>query len=248
MEVKDFEARLSRMEKVLTRVAEGDFDQRIDVGGGEEDAITNLELGINFMILDLRTMIEANQENERRLRDQARDLEEKLERIQRQEDAIRELSTPAIEVWDDVLALPIIGTLDSKRSAEIMDSLLGTITRMQTRNVVVDLTGVELVDTSTADHLIRIVRAAGLLGARCVLSGLRPEVARVMVELDADLGGAVTVRNLKEGLRHCIKRKPAAGGLAPTRILDGRNARRHGGKPLRAAMAESGRVGGLTLR
>lgn len=209
MQWSDDNSRLERMERVLTRVAEGDFEQRLEVSS-EDDPLTNLEIGINFMILDLRTMMKANEENERRLREQARDLEEKLERIQKQEEAIRELSTPAIEIWDDVLALPIIGTLDSKRSAEIMDSLLGAIARTQAGNVVIDMTGVEIVDTHTADHLIKIVRAAGLLGARCVLSGLRPEVVQVLVQLDADLGGAVTLRSLKDGLRYCIDAQRAA--------------------------------------
>lgn len=203
MAIKDLETRLERMERVLTRVADGNFDQRIELVG-EHDELSNLEMGINFMVLDLRAMMEANRESERKLREQAGELEAKLARIQEQEQAIRELSTPVIEVWDDVLVLPIIGVLDSKRSMELMDSLLETISRTQSKNVIIDLTGVEVVDTRTADHLLKVTQAAELLGARCVLTGLSPAVAQTLAEIGAELGGVATLRNLKEGLRHCL--------------------------------------------
>lgn len=221
MEIKDLESRIERMERVLTQVAEGDFEQRIDVGGNQ-DELSNLEMGINFMVLDLRATMEANRDNEKKLREQAEELEAKLERIQQQEQAIRDLSTPVIEVWDDVLALPIIGVLDSKRSMELMDNLLETIARTQCKNVIVDLTGVEVVDTRTADHLLKVVRAAELLGARCVLTGLSPAVAQTLAEIGADLGGVTTLRNLKEGLRHCLTQaKRARKVAAPLQGPDG---------------------------
>lgn len=211
MTIENLESRLERMERVLTRVADGDFEQRIDLEGAQ-DELSDLEMGINFMILDLRATMEANRENERKLREQAEELEAKLARIQEQEAAIRELSTPVIEVWDDVLALPIIGVLDSKRSMELMDNLLETIAKTQSQNVIIDLTGVEVVDTRTADHLLKVVQAAELLGARCVLTGLSPAVAQTLAEIGADLGGVATLRNLKEGLRHCL----LARGRRPT--------------------------------
>jgi rsbT co-antagonist protein RsbR len=135
----------------------------------------------------------------------ARELEEKLVTIERQAQAIRELSTPVMEIWDDVLVLPIVGVVDTRRSMEIMNTLLERIVAMQSRCVIIDITGVEVVDTKTADYLLRVSRAASLLGSRCVLTGLSPAVAQTLVEIGADLTEVRTLRNLKEGLRDCLK-------------------------------------------
>lgn len=134
-----------------------------------------------------------------------RELEEKLATIERQAAAIRELSTPVMEIWDDVLVLPIVGVVDSKRSAEIMTNLLDRLVATRSRCVILDVTGVDAVDTSTADTLLRVVRAASLLGARSVLTGLRPAVARMLVEIGAELGELRTFRSLKEGLKDCLR-------------------------------------------
>lgn len=213
--IEDLEARLKRAEAVLTRVADGDFDQSIDIGR-TEDALSSLEMGINFLILDLRAMVDSSALQEQRLRKQAEDLERKLHKIEEQEAAIRELSTPVIEVWDDVLVLPIVGILDTKRSVDLMNSLLETIVRTQSKNVIIDITGVEVVDTKTADYLLKVVRAARLLGARGVLTGLGPAVAQTLVDIGADLTEVTTLRNLKEGLKHCLMAQRAAEAIAPT--------------------------------
>jgi rsbT co-antagonist protein RsbR len=214
MEIEDFAARLARMERVLERVANGDFDQRMELDGAM-DELSGLEMGINFMILDLRAMAEANREQERKLRAQAEDLEAKLARIEAQEEAIRELTIPVIEVWDDVLVLPIVGFLDSRRSQELMENMLASVSGAQAKSLIIDLTGVELVDTGTAGHLLKMVHAARLLGAECVLTGLHPAVARTLTELGADLGQVATLRNLKAGLRHCLAKDRAASAHAP---------------------------------
>jgi rsbT co-antagonist protein RsbR len=203
MQIDSMEARLSRAEEVLTRVADGDLEQSIDIGSAQ-DAFSALEIGINFMILDIRATMEANKAQERRLRRQAEELAAKLLKIEEQEAAIRELSTPVIEVWDDVLALPIVGILDTKRSMDLMNNLLESIVRTQSKNIIIDITGVEVVDTKTADYLLKVVRAARLLGARCVLTGLGPAVAQTLVDIGADLTEVTTLRNLKEGLKHCL--------------------------------------------
>jgi rsbT co-antagonist protein RsbR len=203
MTTDDMGARLERAQQVLTRVADGDLDQRIDIGS-VEDPLSSLEMGINFMILDLRATMEANRSQAERLERQAEELEAKLAKIQEQEAAIRELSTPVIEVWDDILVLPVVGAVDAKRSDELMNNLLAAIVQTQCKQVIVDITGVEVVDTGTADTLLRVVKAAGLLGARCVLTGLGPRVAQTLVEIGADLAEVVTLKNLKEGLKHCM--------------------------------------------
>lgn len=135
----------------------------------------------------------------------SRELEEKLSLIQEQAMAIRELSTPIMEIWDSVLVLPIVGVLDTKRSLDIRNSLLKRIVETQAKCVIVDITGVEVVDTRTADYLLKVVRSAGLLGTQCVMSGLSPAVAQTLVDIGADLKEVRTLRNLKEGLRECLR-------------------------------------------
>jgi len=128
---------------------------------------------------------------------------EKTELISRLKMAVQELSTPILELWEDVLALPVIGVVDSGRSAEMMERLLDEVVRSQARFVIIDLTGVEVIDTRTADHFMKLVKAVGLIGARCVLTGIRPAVAQTLVDLDVDFGSLATLRNLKHGLRQC---------------------------------------------
>lgn len=132
-------------------------------------------------------------------------LREKLAFIERQEKAIQALSTPIIQVWNSVLALPIMGSLDSRRAADMMDRLLGDIVRTRSRFTILDLTGVDVVDTATADHLIKIVKAVELLGARAVITGIRPAVAQTMASLGMDLSQLTTLGNLQEGLKACMR-------------------------------------------
>lgn len=141
-----------------------------------------------------------------------KELEEQLAREKQSNDMLRrlsttvaELSTPILEIWDDVLALPVIGVVDSRRSAEMMERLLEEITRTQCRFVILDVTGVDVVDTSTADRFIRLVHAVELIGARCMLTGIRSAVAQTLVSLGMDLGPLRTLRTLKHGLRECLK-------------------------------------------
>lgn len=133
-------------------------------------------------------------------------LREKLATIERQQVAIRALSTPVIEIWEDILTLPLVGVIDSERSAEMTSRLLAAIGETGARCVIVDVTGVDIVDTMTADHLIRMIRAARLLGAYCVLTGLSPDIAQTLVRIGVDLRGIRTLRSLKEGLKACFLR------------------------------------------
>jgi rsbT co-antagonist protein RsbR len=130
---------------------------------------------------------------------------EKLEIITRLRTAVEQLSTPILELWEDVLALPVIGIVDSRRSSEMMERLLQEIVAKQSRFVIIDLTGVEVIDTSTADHFMKLVKAVGLIGARCVLTGIRPAVAQTLVDLDVSFGQLETLRNLRHGLRYCLR-------------------------------------------
>jgi rsbT co-antagonist protein RsbR len=119
--------------------------------------------------------------------------------------SIDELSNPILEVWDDVLAMPIIGVVDSRRTADMVQRHLGEEARTQASFVIVDLTGVEIVDTKTADHLMKLIRKVELVGARCVLTGIRPAVAETLVDIGVDFGRITTLRNLKHGLREAFR-------------------------------------------
>ena len=130
---------------------------------------------------------------------------ERAERaLLRQQEAIRALSTPIIQAWEGVLVLPIIGTVDSARATHLMEKLLGEIVRTRARFAVLDLTGVEEADASTMSHLLQVVRATRLLGSRCLLSGIAPNIARTMVDVGAELEGFVTFAQLQDALRHAL--------------------------------------------
>ncbi|KYF78516.1 hypothetical protein BE20_24295 [Sorangium cellulosum] len=133
------------------------------------------------------------------------ELREQLEIVVRQEDAIRALSTPIIEVWDGVVTMPIFGAIDGQRAEQIMDVLLTTITRKRCRFAILDLTGVEVVDTVTAHHVLSVIRAVELLGARGMVVGLRAEVAQTIVSAGVDLTRIKTLGNLRQALQVCMR-------------------------------------------
>jgi anti-anti-sigma factor len=132
-------------------------------------------------------------------------LREKIELIETQQEAIRALSTPLIEVWDGVLTVPVLGALDARRAAEMMESLLGAVTRTGSRYVIIDLTGVATMDACTADHVIKLVGAVELLGARGIVVGIQPQVAQAIVSLGVDLSRITTLANLRDALILCMR-------------------------------------------
>ena len=107
--------------------------------------------------------------------------------IVRQQREIAELSTPVVKLWDGILALPMIGTLDSQRTQVVMETLLQTIVDTEASIAIIDITGVPTVDTLTAQHLLKTVAAARLMGADCIISGIRPQIAQTMVHLGVEL-------------------------------------------------------------
>jgi rsbT co-antagonist protein RsbR len=107
--------------------------------------------------------------------------------IRRQQREISELSTPVVKLWDGVLALPLIGTLDSQRTQVVMENLLQTIVDVEAEIAIIDITGVPTVDTLTAQHLLKTVAAARLMGADCIISGIRPQIAQTIVHLGVEL-------------------------------------------------------------
>ncbi|MDZ5602644.1 STAS domain-containing protein [Pseudomonas sp. RP23018S] len=126
--------------------------------------------------------------------------------IRRQQDELLELSTPVVKLWDGVLALPLIGTLDSQRSQTVMESLLQRIVDTGSEIAIIDITGVPTVDTLVAQHLLKTVTAIRLMGADCIISGVRPQIAQTIVHLGLDLSTITTKANLADALKLAIKR------------------------------------------
>jgi rsbT co-antagonist protein RsbR len=144
-----------------------------------------------------------NDNDNQRIREE---LEARLAVIERQQAVIRDLETPVLKVWDQVLTLPMIGIVDSQRAARVMESLLDAVVRHAARFAILDLTGVEIVDTATASSLMAMIRAIRLLGAEGILTGIRPTVAQTVISLGVDLSGIPTLASLRHGLAYCIRR------------------------------------------
>jgi rsbT co-antagonist protein RsbR len=126
--------------------------------------------------------------------------------IQRQQQEMLELSTPVVKLWDGVLALPMIGTLDSARTQIVMESLLQRIVDTGSEIAIIDITGVPTVDTLVAQHLLKTVTAIRLMGADCIISGVRPQIAQTTVHLGVDLQGVTTKATLADALSLALKR------------------------------------------
>ncbi|RZM28214.1 MAG: STAS domain-containing protein [Pedobacter sp.] len=125
--------------------------------------------------------------------------------ILRQTDEIAEISTPVIRVWDGILALPIIGTLDSQRTQIVMENLLQEIVDTGSSIAILDISGVPAVDSLVAQHLIKTVSATRLMGAECIISGIRPEIAQTVVHLGIDLSSIITKSSLASALAYAFK-------------------------------------------
>jgi rsbT co-antagonist protein RsbR len=126
--------------------------------------------------------------------------------IARQQQDMLELSTPVVSLWDGILALPMIGTLDSARTQVVMEALLQRIVERQAAVAIIDITGVPTVDTLTAQHLLKTITAARLMGAECIISGIRPQIAQTIVHLGVDLGGVTTKASLADAFRLALQR------------------------------------------
>jgi len=127
------------------------------------------------------------------------------DQMEAQQRTLAELSTPVIKVYENVLVLPLVGAIDTERSHRIMEDLLVGITQHQAEMVIIDITGVPLVDTAVANHLLQTIKAARLLGTRSILVGIRGEVAQALVHLQVDLTGVVTRSNLQAGIEYALE-------------------------------------------
>lgn len=128
------------------------------------------------------------------------------ELISRQQQELLELSTPVVKLWDGILALPIIGTLDSARTQVVMENLLQTVVATNSKYAIIDITGVPTVDTLVAQHLLKTITAARLMGAECIISGVRPQIAQTIVHLGINLEDVVTKAKLSDALALALDR------------------------------------------
>ena len=177
------------------------------------DELSSVEHGVNFMLEDIARLRANDAKRAKELeamleltQDQASQLEDSLRTIQNQQQSIADLSTPVLQLWDNVLAMPIIGVVDTKRSADIMEKLLAEVSARQSRFVILDITGVEVVDTKTADHFMKVTQAARLLGATCIVSGIQPAVSQTLVDIGVDMSSIHTVATMKGALKECLRR------------------------------------------
>ena len=189
--------RLKSLLNVVQSVSSGDFSVSVKISE-KEDEFTALSIGLERMIND---MIEANRVSEERMAKLQTVVEEK-ERLFK---TVRELSSPVIQVWENVLVMPLVGAIDSARAARITEDLLTGIIKYQAEIVIIDITGVPVVDTSVANHLIQTIKAAALLGAKCVVVGISSEVAQSLISLGVDLSEVVTRSNLQAGIRYAME-------------------------------------------
>jgi rsbT co-antagonist protein RsbR len=128
--------------------------------------------------------------------------------IRAQSLAIQELSTPLIPITDEIVVMPLVGTMDTARARQVMEALLAGLAATRGKVAIIDITGINVVDTQVADALLQSARAARLLGAEVILTGIRPDVATALVRLQADLGAIVTQGTLQAGIRHALRGRP----------------------------------------
>ncbi len=126
--------------------------------------------------------------------------------ISEQADALLELSTPVVKLWDGIVSLPLVGTLDSARTQVVMEKLLQALVDTGSEHAIIDITGVSAVDTQVAQHLLKTVMAARLLGAECIISGIRPQIAQTVVALGIEFGDISTKSSLADALLLALRR------------------------------------------
>lgn len=202
---------LDEMRTVLRAVEDGDLTARVELRYSDRDPIGALGACVNIMTNFLAQRREETMSFQR-------ELEGQIDTIEKQRVAIRELSTPIIEIWSGVLCAPIVGVLDSVRAADMTRALLTSVVQTKAKLAIIDITGIEAMDTQATDHFLRMARAVSLLGSECALSGIHPNVARTIVHMGIDLTGVASYRTLREALqRHVRSQAQRAAQFAAVR-------------------------------
>ncbi|WP_437623876.1 STAS domain-containing protein [Sorangium sp. So ce1151] len=211
--------RLQAILGYIDRLKQGDLDAELGGpgAGGDLGAVEAALRELGDALRDRDELVRVAQEvaaaNLRRLDDLAQELSRTREINQEQQETIRTLSTPIIQVWEGVLMMPVLGAVDLRRAEQMMQALLGAVARAQCRAVIIDLTGVESIDAALGGLLLSLVRAVELLGARGIIVGIRPEVARGLLADGVDISRVATLSRLRDALVLCMGQAPARPAL-----------------------------------
>jgi anti-anti-sigma regulatory factor len=176
---------------VMFALAGEDYSQRAPVGD-DDTLLDALATGLNLLLDELV----ASQLSTMRLQEEI---------IRSQDAALRELSTPLIPIADEVVVMPLIGSMDTRRVQQVLETLLSGVAELRARVAIIDITGVPVVDTQVANALVRAAQSVKLLGAQVILTGIRPEVAQTLVGLGADLQTIITRGTLQSGISFALR-------------------------------------------
>lgn len=195
------DVRLERLLEVIALASLGDFDDALALfEAPREDTYGILSEGLRIFIAELRDAQTARAEAMSELQQAKLEIEQKLKLIEDQRAEIRALSSPVLDLWDGVLAVPLVGRVDEAAMSEVTERVLARVVARRARRVLIDLTGIEAIDAGTADHLDRLARAIRLVGGDCLFTGIGAAAAASLVEYGAT-GAIRSVASLREGLR-----------------------------------------------
>jgi rsbT co-antagonist protein RsbR len=196
------------IQETLQAASAGDYSKRLDVSISEtlaDNPLMTIVPAINLLLDDLRAKEKKRRRADEALQAAMGDLQAKLEIIEMQRETVLELSTPVLEVWNGVVALPLIGVIDAARSQQAIEGLLRAVSDKHSRVVIIDLTGVPVIDTAVASHLFKAIDAVGLLGAEVIVTGIGRQNALAVSKLGIQTERLRTMGTLKAGLECALK-------------------------------------------
>lgn len=196
-------ARIDHIEDVLSSIAAGELEARVE--SEYEDDLSGIEAALNLLIDDLTYELKSREQAQRELEEKLFKIQEQQKTIVQQQEDLLELSSPVSKVWENILILPVIGTLDSQRAQIMMENLLQKIVDTGCTMSILDITGVPTVDTQVANHLLKTVTSARLLGAECIISGISPAIAQTIVHLGIDLTVIKTKATLQDAMIYAMR-------------------------------------------
>jgi rsbT co-antagonist protein RsbR len=205
--------RLSRLRQAVMLASEGAFGDAIALLESlPQDDFGELEEVVRALVAEYRMAVQHTELAIEEFQASKKELQKKVDTVEEQRAAILKLSAPIIDVWDDIITVPLTGVLDSVRVQEIGERLLARVHQARTAWVILDLTGVDVADAPVVSHLMRLASAVRLMGVGCLLTGMRAHVAQALVALGTSLEGLTPVASLKEGLKYCLARSLSPRG------------------------------------
>ncbi len=201
--IRRVKERIDHIEDVLASVAAGNMDARVN--SETEDDLSGIEAALDLLIDDLTDELKQREQMQKELETKLSKIQDQQKTIFQQQEDLLELSSPVSKVWDNVLILPVIGTLDSQRTQIMMENLLEKIVETGCTIAILDITGVPTVDTQVANHLLKTVTSARLLGAECIISGISPAIAQTIVHLGINLSTIKTKATLQDAMIFAMK-------------------------------------------